>query len=255
VTTTSAASDIELNYFNYFTELEEAFIRRRQKHLWLSPVDWALMESWRDRGVPLHVAIRGIERAFDSYESKPRHRTVKSLMYCREEVEAQYAEWLEGQVGSAGETVSEGLAEVPDKRDEALPFPRNTIMEHLQRAADSLAEAASRASGPRQMELATCFERAAARVREIQADLAVTAKPDAQKLEESLTHLERMIGEALKSHAPEQQLAAARAFAEEQLAAYKKKMDKEAYEETLEGIFSKRIREDYGLPRLSLFYL
>jgi hypothetical protein len=255
VTITIADADIELNYFNYFTELEETFIRRRQKHLWLSPVDWALMESWRERGVPLHIAIRGIERAFDSYESKPRHRSVKSLMYCREEVEAQYAEWLEGQVGSAGENESEGVAEAPEKGDKALPFPRTTIIEHLQRAADALAEAASKASEPQQMELATCFERAAARISEIRDDLVATPNPDAQKLEESLTHLERMIIEALKSYTPDQQVSSARGFAEEQLAAYKKKMDKTAYEETFEGIFSKRLREDYGLPRLSLFYL
>src|SRR5947209_18200166 len=88
------------NYFNYFTEIEEAFIRRRGRHLLLSPMDWALIESWKEMGVPLHVALRGIERAFDSYESRPRHRSVKSLMYCQEEVEAQFAEWLESQRGA-----------------------------------------------------------------------------------------------------------------------------------------------------------
>jgi hypothetical protein len=79
-----------LNYFNYFTEIEDAFIRRRGKHLLLSPMDWALIESWKEMGVPLHVALRGIEKSFDSYESRPRKRSVKSLMYCQEEVEAQF---------------------------------------------------------------------------------------------------------------------------------------------------------------------
>src|SRR5437763_4524150 len=92
-----------LNYFNYFTEIEEAFIRRRGRHLLLSPMDWALIESWKEMGVPLHVALRGIERAFDSFEAKPRRRSVKSLLYCQEEVEAQFAEWQEAQVGAARE--------------------------------------------------------------------------------------------------------------------------------------------------------
>src|SRR6187455_1625755 len=70
--------DFALNYFNYFTEIEDAFIRRRAKHLLLSPMDWALIESWKELGVPLHVALRGIEKSFDSYESKPRKRSVKS---------------------------------------------------------------------------------------------------------------------------------------------------------------------------------
>src|SRR6185312_3897756 len=79
---------LSLNYFNYFTEIEDAFIRRRAKHLLLSPMDWALIESWKEMEVPLHVALRGIEKAFDSWEAKPRKRTIKSLLYCQEEVEA-----------------------------------------------------------------------------------------------------------------------------------------------------------------------
>src|ERR671921_600724 len=100
-----------LNYFNYFTEIEDAFIRRRGRHLLLSPMDWALIESWKEMGVPLHVALRGIEKSFDSYESKPRKRTVKSLFYCQEEVEAQFAEWVESQTGAhapAGESAPAG---------------------------------------------------------------------------------------------------------------------------------------------------
>src|ERR687890_2465741 len=89
-----------LNYFNYFTEIEDTFVRRRGRHLLLSPMDWALIESWKEMGVPLHVALRGIEQAFDSFEAKPRRRSVKSLLYCQEEVEAQFAEWRESQTGA-----------------------------------------------------------------------------------------------------------------------------------------------------------
>jgi len=88
-----------LNHFNYFTEIEDAFIRRRAKHLLLSPMDWALIESWKQMNVPLHVVLRGIEKAFDSWESKPRKRSIKSLLYCQEEVEAQFAEWREARTG------------------------------------------------------------------------------------------------------------------------------------------------------------
>ena len=96
---TPMQEELRLNYYNYFTEIEETFVRRRGKHLFLSNLDWALIESWKQIGVPLHVALRGIEHAFDSYEAKPRKRSVKTLFYCQEEVEAQYAEWLEARVG------------------------------------------------------------------------------------------------------------------------------------------------------------
>ena len=70
-----------MNYFNYFTEIEDTFVRRRGKHLFLSPMDWALMETWKQQGIPLHIVLRGIEKSFDSFESRPRKRTVKSLLY------------------------------------------------------------------------------------------------------------------------------------------------------------------------------
>src|ERR687893_1092072 len=97
-----------MNYFNYYTEIEDTFVRRRGKHLLLSPLDWALIESWKTMGVPLHVALRGIEKSFDSYEARPRNRSVKSLMYCQEEVEAQFAEWRESQTGARAAVAAAG---------------------------------------------------------------------------------------------------------------------------------------------------
>src|SRR5215216_6169608 len=124
-----------LNYFNYFTEIEDAFIRRRGRHLLLSPMDWALIESWKEMGVPLHVALRGIEKSFDSYEAKPRKRTVKSLFYCQEEVEAQFAEWVESQTGAhapAGEAAADegGAVATVEEAGRSLPFPREVIAAH-----------------------------------------------------------------------------------------------------------------------------
>src|SRR5438132_9056273 len=92
------------------------------------------MESWKERGVPLHVALRGIEHAFDSHEAKKHKRSVKTLLYCEEEVEAQYAEWLESRVGSHDE--AQGAQEV----DQESPFPRQAVLEHLGRSLDQLTQ-------------------------------------------------------------------------------------------------------------------
>ena len=128
-----------MNYFYYFTEIEDTFIRRRGKHLMLSPMDWALIESWKEMGVPLHVALRGIEHSFDSYESKQRKRSVKTLLYCQEEVEAQYAEWLDSQTGAAGPANGEQRArrEIEDE-DARCRFRALSIIEHLSRVRSSL---------------------------------------------------------------------------------------------------------------------
>src|SRR2546425_2024044 len=121
-----------LNYFSYFSEIEDTFVRRRGKHLLLSPMDWALIESWKERGVPLHVALRAIEHAFDSHEAKKRKRSVKSLLYCQEEVEAQYSEWLESRAGGHQESKEEG------GDDAKSPFSRELVQAHLARARATL---------------------------------------------------------------------------------------------------------------------
>jgi hypothetical protein len=230
-----------LNYFNYFTEIEEAFVRRRGRHLLLSPTDWALIESWKTMGVPLHVALRGIEQAFDSYESKPRRRAVKTLFYCQEEVEAQFDEWREAQQG-AGPAANE-----PAPDDE--PLPRAPVLEHLQHAAERL-----RASA-RKDDFGELCRRAAAALEELAQDYEKAAQPDAERLEKSLNDWERRLDEALSDSLPADELTAARAETEAQLKDYRRRMDAEVYDQTARNLLLKRLRERHGLPRLSLFYL
>jgi hypothetical protein len=241
-----------MNYFNYFTEIEDTFIRRRGRSLLLSPMDWALIESWKEMGVPLHVALRGIEQAFDSYESKPRKRSVKTLFYCQEEVEAQFAEWLESQLGANGDS-AEGEEESEDAVDTdlRLPFPRRSIVEHMACARASLMQV--REAG--KDELATTLGRVAARLEELEKDFAHARRPDSERLEEDLTSLEKKMDEALVASTTSDQLKEARAEIEKQLSAYKNRMERSTYEQTFENLLLKRLREQHGLPRLSLFYL
>jgi hypothetical protein len=250
-----------MNYFNYFTEIEDTFIRRRGRHLLLSPMDWALIESWKEMGVPLHVALRGIERAFDSYNARPRRRTVKSLLYCQEEVEAQFAEWQEAQVGAgAGAGAADGNqnGDRPAGKsvdDKHLPFPRAVITEHMERARASLLEVCAELEKSRPNELCEALSRAAARLKELEKDFASSARPDAEKLEESLTALEKLLDEALLASLPARELAEAREAAAEQLQPYRGRMEQGVFEQTLGNLLLKRLRDAFGLPRLSLFYL
>ncbi|MGI8917488.1 MAG: hypothetical protein ACR2H6_02715 [Pyrinomonadaceae bacterium] len=241
--------DVPLNYFSYFTEVEDAFIRRRGKHLHLSPFDWELIETWKDLGVPLHIVLRGIEQSFDSWESKPRKRSVKSLLYCQEEIEAQYAEWLESRVGAT----TEGTIAEPVSEDEGLPFARQAILDHLQRGEEALQRAGRQRDG--QDELTETSERVSALLAALQKDFAAALRPDARRLEVSLTGLERMLSEALLRVASPEELAAAQKEVKEQLRPYRSQMEKAAYEQTFNNLLLKRLREDFGLPRLSLFYL
>lgn len=233
------------NYFNYFTEIEDAFVRRRGKHLLLSSMDWALIESWKEMNIPLHVALRGVEKAFDSWESKPRKRTVKSLLYCQEEVEAQYAEWLEAQVGAGEVVADEGV-------DDGLPFSRQAITDHLQRGRGQLVSIAQRETDE---QLNETIVRAVALLDELQQEFANTAAPNAQKLEVSLTGIERMLSESISTNISRAQLADLEAEVKQQLKPYRSHMEIKVYEQTFQNLLLKALRDKFGIPRLSLFYL
>jgi len=210
-------------------------------------MDWALIESWKEMEVPLHVALRGIEKAFDSWESKPRKRTVKSLLYCQEEIEAQYAEWREAQVGASSETA---LAE----NEEQQPFSSPAILEHLQRGRAALLAAREHRALSASDEFAEVLSRAALRVGELEEEFTSTAL-DARKLEQSLTGLERMLSDALAKAVEPEKLAALEQEVKDQLQPYKKQMDPAIYKQTFENLLLKRLREQFAVPRLSLFYL
>ena len=235
-----------MNYFSYFSEIEDTFIRRRGKHLILSPIDWALIESWKERGVPLHVALRGIEHSFDSYDAKKHKRSVKTLLYCQEEVEAQYAEWLESRVGNHDES---------DSRDEQAtdksPFSREAVLSHLTRSLQSIEALSSQAPE----ELRDALRRAASLVTDIREEYERAVRPDTRKLEESLTGIDRMLDDSIRKTIDANQLAAMTAEVESQLKPYKRQMDKAAYEQTRANLMRKRLREHFEISRLSLFYL
>jgi hypothetical protein len=214
-------------------------------------MDWVLIESWKERGVPLHVAIRGIEHAFDSYEAKKRKRSVKTLLYCQEEIGAQFAEWSESRVG--GHEDPGAIAK--QTNDETSPFSRPTILSHLSRSREALTQLASTREPMNQDQLAEALLRASTLLTEIEGDYATAALPDARRLEDSLTGIERLLDDAIQAVASEGELAAARAEIDAQLKPYKHQMDKTALQLTSANLLRKRLREHFGVPRLSLFFL
>src|SRR5258708_14077033 len=149
--------------------MEDGFVRRGGGRVLLSPMDWALIESWKEIGVTLQVALRGIEKAFDSWESKPRKRTIKSLLYCQEEVEAQFAEWREARVGAADEVAGPAKSGAPENTD-AVPFSKTAILEHLQRGRTSLLKICSARKSTSPDDFTETLERPAALLAEVRKD-------------------------------------------------------------------------------------
>ena len=214
-------------------------------------MDWALIETWKEMDVPLHVALRGIEKAFDSWEAKPRKRSVKSLLYCQEEVEAQYAEWRESRVGAASGPEQNGAG----RKNDALPFSRDAILEHLQRGQSALSSAGTARKSKTEDELCEGLERAVVLLEQMKQDFATSSSPEARKLEQSLSGVERMLSDAIRSVVQPNEMAAFERDVKEQLKPYRKQMEPAVYQQTFDNLLLKRLREQFGIPRLSLFYL
>jgi hypothetical protein len=224
------------NYYNYFTEIEDAFIRRRGKNLLLSPMDWALIEGWRERDIPLHIVLRAIESVFDGWEKQPiQNRTIKSLFYCREEVEAQHAEWIASQAGKNDHVSTEDLGE---------QFSLDSIRKHIDEVIEKLKEV-------NDTNLREDTDRAVARLEELRASLV----DDLEYIDKTLYDIESFLDRALLEHSESGHLKELKKETTAQLRQYKSAMDADAYKKAFELLMLKRLREDLGIPRLGLFYL
>lgn len=218
------------NYFNYFTEIEEHFQRARGTGLFLlSPVDWALIEAWKDSGVPLEAVLRGIDAAFEKWRAKRnRRQLVNSVAYCAQAV----AEEAAAMAGAPAPSQA--------RREAAPPFSLDELLEYLARNAAML-----RASG--REEIAASLDR-------LGADVEVHYR-DLEDLERRLTALEDKLIASERAAQTEEDLLAARRELDAQLRPYRGKMTADQIAMLEKQYLDRRVLERAGLPRLSLFYL
>lgn len=244
-----------LNHFNYFTEVEDEFVRRRGYHLLVSPMDWALIQTWKDAGVPLHIVIRGINQSFDAYDKRPqKFRKINSLLYCLQEVESCNSQYRESQVGAhSDESATSQPEETGDTKSDQ--FSKQTVLEFLTSRYDKLKEARTKPASTQNAIVIETLNRTVSRLAEIISEIENSARLNPEPLERDLTSIEDLILHELLNSLTQDRKASIEEDGKTQLKAYKKQMPKEVYQQTLSNYVAKRVRELYGIPRLSLFYL
>lgn len=226
------------NYFNYFTEIEEHFQRRRGTLTILSSLDWVLMEIWKDAGIPLEAVLRGIDAAFDTWERRPRRaRKINGLAYCAQEVLATAEEMQEAAVGAAAAV----------KRDPGLEA--SAVADFLRRNADELERASLSDS------VLSIARETAASLRSVADSFAAGNSPAMEDLERRLTVMEEKLFAALLAATPEAALLAIRTEADRDLAPWRSRMKAVQIEQLQKQYVQKRLLEQRHLPRLSLFYM
>jgi len=225
------SDDWVYNYFNYFTEVETHFQQVRGTSLFLlSPLDWALVEAWKNAGVPLEAVLRGIDSAFEKWRGrKKKTQMVNSLTFCAQAVltEAQ---------------VMAGTAQPAAVRESAPPFPLDDLRAYLAHNAEAVRQAGEDFS-----DIAAALERLLTE--------AETHYKDLEDLERHLTVLEEKVIAAARNRQSEQQLLDARRDLDAQLRPYRSKMTAEHLAMLEKQYLERNLLEKAGLPRLSLFYM
>jgi len=233
------------NYFNYFTEIEEHFQRRRGGILLLSTLDWALIETWKNAGVPLEAVLRGIDDAFDKYDQRPmKSKKVNSLAYCSQAVLAAAEDMKEAAVG----------ADSGEKTQRDPGFEAAYIAAFLRDNAEKL----ERAKLPERSGMATgaLAREEAGSLREMAAEIESSGKlPRLEDLERRLTVLEEKLFAVLMAATPDDDLVQVRAEADRDIAPYRRNMTAAQVEQLHKQYVQKRLLERCGIPRLSLFYM
>jgi hypothetical protein len=230
------------NYFNYFTEIETRFQARRGSILLLSTLDWALIETWREAGIPLEAVLRGIDDAFDKYDARnakagTRLPKVNGLAWCAQSVMQATEEMMEAAVGGA-------VAAAKPAEDSG--FEQERIAAYLTSNADAIEQV---------QPPVEALSSIAVRLRSIAADQLGDSPAKPEEIEVTLTALEQRMFAALMLAATEDETVALREQAARELAPYRGKMSAVQLKQVTEQFLHKRLLESRGLPRLSLFYM
>ena len=218
-----------MNYFNYFTEIEDHFQQARGSGLFLiSPLDWALIESWKNAGIPLEAVLRGIDQAFEKWRKSParaRIQMVNSLAYCAQAVATEAQAIANGAVGKNAEAT-------------AAPFELDALREYVKANAAALRKAG--------------HEDLAASLENLDLDALYG---DLEQLEQRLTAIEEKMIARLRAAASEEGLFEARRSFDAELKAYRSKMSADQLGMLEKQFLERKLLQASGLPRLSLFYL
>jgi hypothetical protein len=223
------------NYFNYFTEVEEYFVRKRGRNLLISPLDWCLVELWRDTGIPLHIVLRGIERSFES-TARRQKSSPNTLFYCHQAILEAFQEYQDAMVGASEDEEVEGVLDVSEataQREAILGYLKD-LEKRLQGREDEV------------------FQRAGQRIAALSSEVSVAATINYQEIDRDLAEMGSVLASALKE---DMGLAKVRELGLEvrkELKVYRKRLSKEMYQRLEENYLNRQILGHYDLPEFNL---
>lgn len=211
----------------FYAAAEAAFIARRGTPFLLSPKDFALLKEWRALGISIEAVEAGLDDAFTRREERGASGRVNSLAYCRDAVLSAWERRAETAVGRGS-----GRAAADEPVSPAA-------IDRLSAELDAVARVHPELTGRIESALRSL------------ARLPGSGK-SAAEVEASLARLDRRLSnELFEALAPERRDRVA-ARVEGLLERVRVKMDRDTEEKTRRALTRRTVREELGLPRLTL---
>ncbi len=222
------------NYFNYFTEVEEYFVRKRGKNLLVSPLDWCLIELWRDSGIPLHIVLRGIERSFESAQSKQK-KSPNTLFYCHPAILEAFDEYNQAMIGASQESREE------ESTPDGDPSQVEAVVNFLQEVETALKAHPSEVA-----------QRSSERVAALRAEVSSAQSVDYRELDRDLAQTGVTLSESLQKEMGSESLQELRAEVRKEMKIYRKRLAKDMYQRLEKNYLDRKVLSLHGLPEFSL---
>ena len=235
------------NYFNYFTEIEEHWQQCRGTVTLLSPLDWALIESFQDSGITLEVVLRGIEAAFAKQAKRQsKVQKVNSLSYCAQAILSEFERFQESAVGK------HEAGDLDSKQDQN---ERENLVQMMERTAGQLIQVSGRIRREGLSLANGFFESIAETLQSLKEEVIASTQLDFEQLEMRLSMLEDRILASLFAALSDEVLLALRTEVNQELNRHRRGLKAEHLAMLEKKMMSKKLLERFGVPRLSLFYM
>jgi hypothetical protein len=225
---------------DYCRELEAYLCRKNGGHLIrIAGPTFARVSSWAERGVPLAVACRGIDRYCERVALKGGRRRPVRIEFCEPDILDIFDDWRRSvgivQAQSAGEA---GAA--------AAPARTPALAAHLERVVARLVGSRARRSPAFEHHV----EALLAEIDRLSGE-SKTSRGDARAaILDRLAELDKGLLRAGASELDGDAIAAARREAEAELAPFAARLSPEMRAQAIEAAFERLVRETLGLPTL-----
>lgn len=235
---------------SYCREIEAHLCRRNGGHLVrVAGPAFEMVARWAAQGIPLKVALRGVDRAVDRRAAKGPGRRPLRVEFCEADVLDAFDEWRRAVgIGTSGGGAAQAPPSVDAEDEDRRSKPAHSLRAHLDRVATRLTDRI--ADGIAAASLEQSIERILAELGEARA-ASRSLRGDARaRLVARLQELDDEMLAAARAGTQSDVLAALAEEAAQELAAFRGRMAADDHARAVRAATDRLLRDRLKLPEV-----